>query len=46
MQLFWRERPNLAQDNDFATKNAQALSYMRFSVGATDPRGIFGSNRA
>jgi len=46
MQMFWRERPNLAQDNDFATKNAQALSYMRFSVGATDPRSIFGSNRA
>ncbi len=46
VQMFWRERPSLAQDNDFATKNAQALSYMRFSVGVTDPLGIFGSNRA
>lgn len=45
MRMFWRERPNLAQDNDFATKNAQALSYMRFSVGCTDPRGIYGSDR-
>lgn len=44
MQMFWRQRPFLAQDNDFDTKNAKALSYMRFSVGATDPRGIFGSN--
>ena len=46
MQMFWRERPSLARDNDFSTKNALALSYMRLSVGATDPRGIFGSNRA
>jgi hypothetical protein len=46
MQLFWRERPSLTQDNDFDTKNAKALSYMRLSVGCTDPRSIFGSNRA
>jgi len=44
MRMFWREKPNFAQDNDFDTKNAKALSYMRFSVGCTDPRGIFGSN--
>jgi hypothetical protein len=44
MQLFWRERPSFDQDNDFDTKNAKAASYMRLSVGATDPRGIFGSN--
>lgn len=43
MTMFWRERPSFAQDNDFDTKNAKAASYMRFSVGATDPRGIFGS---
>ena len=46
MTAFWRHRPDLAQDNDFATRNAKALSYMRLSVGCTDPRGIFGSNRA
>ena len=44
MTMFWRERPEFAQDNDFDTKNAKAASYMRFSVGATDPLGIFGSN--
>lgn len=44
MQLFWRDRPQFDQDNDFDTKNAKAASYMRFSVGCTDPRGIFGSN--
>lgn len=45
MTMFWRQRPDLQQDNDFATRNAQALSYMRLSVGCTDPRSIFGSNR-
>lgn len=44
MTFFWRSRPNFAQDNDFDTKNAKAASYMRFSVGCTDPRSIFGSN--
>lgn len=44
MKMFMREAPNLAQDNDFDTKNAKALSYFRMSVGCTDPRGIFGSN--
>jgi hypothetical protein len=44
MTMFWRERPTFDQDNDFDTKNAKAASYMRFSVGCTDPRGIYGSN--
>ena len=44
MQMFWRDRPMFDQDNDFDTKNAKAATYMRFSVGATDPRGIAGSN--
>ena len=26
-----------------AEENAKAATYMRFSVGATDPRGLFGS---
>lgn len=43
MQMFWRDRPMFDQDNDFDTKNAKAATYMRFSVGCTDPRGIFGS---
>lgn len=43
MQMWWRDRPMFDKDNDFDTKNAKAATYMRFSVGATDPRGIFGS---
>lgn len=44
MTFFWRDRVMFDQDNDFDTKNAKAASYMRFSVGCTDPRGIYGSN--
>lgn len=44
MRFFWRDRPMFDQDNDFDTKNAKAGTYMRFSVGATDPRGFFGVN--
>lgn len=44
LQFFWRNRPQFDQDNDFDTKNAKASSYMRFSCGLTDPRGLFGSN--
>jgi hypothetical protein len=44
MKYYWRERPGFAQDNDFDTMNLKARSYMRLSVGNTDPRAIFGSN--
>jgi len=44
MTMFWREKPSLSQDNDFDTKNAKAMSYMRMSFTCGDPRGIFGSN--
>lgn len=44
LMFFWRNRPMFDQDNDFDTKNAKAASYMRFSVGLNDPRGLFGSN--
>lgn len=44
MTFYWREKPMFDQDNDFDTKNAKAACYMRFSVGCTDPRGIYGSN--
>lgn len=44
MTFFWRDRPMFDQDNDFDTKNAKAGTYMRFSLGDTDPRGIFASN--
>jgi hypothetical protein len=44
MTMFWRQQPTFDQDNDFDNKNLKAASYMRFSVGCTDPRGIYGSN--
>jgi hypothetical protein len=44
MTFFWRDHPTFDQDNDFDTKNAKAATYMRFSMGCTDPRGIFSSN--
>lgn len=44
MTMFWRDEPMFDQDNEFSTKNAMAASYMRLSVGATDPRGLFGSS--
>jgi len=43
MTMFWRDEPMFDQDNDFDTKNAKAAAYMRFSVGCTDPRGVYGS---
>lgn len=42
-QFFWRTKPQFDQDNDFDTKNAKAASYMRFSAGITDARGLYGS---
>jgi hypothetical protein len=44
MYFFWRERPDLTQDNDFPTKNALSLCYFRCSVGVGDPRAVYGSN--
>lgn len=44
LRFFWREQPNLAQDNDFDTKNAKSLCYMRLVVGCTDQRALYGSN--
>ena len=42
-KLFFREKPGLTQDNDFDTKNAKAACYERYSVGWTDPRGVYGT---
>ena len=43
MTFFWRTKPQFDQDNDFDTKNAKAATYMRFGLGCTDPRGIYGT---
>lgn len=43
MTMFNRRSVELTNDSDFDTENAKAKSTMRFSVGWTDPRGMFGS---
>lgn len=43
MMRFNRRAAEFKQDNDFDTENAKAKSTIRFSVGWTDPRGVFGS---
>lgn len=46
LQLFERRALSFTQDNDFDTENAKAKCTMRFSVGWTDPRGLFGTSGA
>ena len=43
LRRFTRMKANLEQDNDFDTKNAKASAVQRFSVGWSDPLGLFGS---
>lgn len=43
MTAYQREAVSFGQDNDFDTKNAKAAAYERYSVGASDWRGVFGS---
>jgi len=43
MKMYERRAIEFVQDNDFDTENAKAKSTMRFSVGWTDPRGLYGS---
>ena len=43
MCWFDREALSFTQDNDYDTMNAKAKSYMRFSTGWSDPRGMYGS---
>lgn len=46
LRWFDREAVRFTKDTDFDTDNAKAKGYMRFSVGWTDPRGIYGSTGA
>jgi len=43
--MIWMDREGVSfkKDSDFDTDNAKAKSYMRFSCGWTDPRGLYGS---
>jgi hypothetical protein len=43
MTMFERRALSFSQDNDFDTANAKAKATMRFSVGWSDPRGVYGS---
>lgn len=43
LRRFNRRAVELKQDNDFDTENAKAKSTIRFSVGWTDFRGIYGT---
>ncbi len=43
LQMFERRALAFQQDSDFDTANAKAKATMRFSVGWTDPLGLFGS---
>lgn len=43
LMRFTRRSTEFKQDNDFDTENAKAKSTLRFSVGWTDWRGLYGS---
>ena len=43
MKYFERKAMNFGVDNDSSTKNAIYTATERYSFGATDPRGIYGS---
>lgn len=41
--MFQRTAFEFGKDNDFDTSNAKAKGYERYSVGWTDPRGLYGT---
>jgi hypothetical protein len=43
LKWLWRDRPMFDTDNEFDTKNAKAMQYMRFVCGCTDWRQIWGT---
>jgi len=43
MMMFQRRAVDFTQDNDFDSENAKAKSTERYSVGWSDPRGLYGS---
>lgn len=43
IKFFWRRMLDFGQGNDFDTEDAKFKSTMRFSNGATDWRGVYGS---
>lgn len=43
LKLFQRTEAVFSQDGDFDTDNLKYKAYERYSVGASDPRGLYGS---
>lgn len=43
LRRFTRMKANIEKDNDFGTKNALTSAVQRFSVGWSDPLGLYGS---
>jgi hypothetical protein len=43
MKMFLRRKAEFTEDNDFDTENAKYKATERYSVGWTDPRGLYGS---
>ncbi len=43
LRRFTRMKPAVEKDNDFGTKNALTSAVQRFSVGWSDPLGLYGS---
>jgi len=43
MQWMWRDKPMFDTDNEFDTKNAKAMLYMRFSAYWSDWNGVYGA---
>jgi hypothetical protein len=43
LNFIWRRRPEFRNDTDFDSDIAKYKTTMRFSVGWSDPRGLFGS---
>ena len=46
LKLFQRVAAEFAQDKDFDTDNLKYKAYERYSVGWSDPRGLYGSQGA
>lgn len=46
LRMFMRRAPSVAEDEDFDSENVKYKSTVRFSVGWTDARGIYGSQGA
>lgn len=44
LKFFWRQKPMFENSDDFDSKDAKFSSFMRFSYGFTDWRGVDGSS--